>query len=86
MILHNDQYYHDMLNNYMESDIKTCKYNYYQHNINFYHYIKDIMSSIKTKYDLSNDNYIPVMNYLNKRLTDTIREIEYYNQNVMIRN
>ena len=86
MILHNDQYYHNMLNNYMENDIKYCNYNYYQHNINFYHYVKNLISSIKSQYDLTNDNYIPVMNYLNKRLNDTITEIEDYNQNVIIRN
>ena len=86
MILHNDQYYHNMLNNYMESDLKACKYNYYQHNINFYHYVKNLISSIKSEYDLTNNNYIPVINYLNKRLNNTITQIEYYNQNVIARN
>lgn len=86
MILHNDLYYHNMLNNYMENDLKSCKYNYYQHNINFYNYVKNLILSIKSKYDLSNDNYIPAMNYLNKRLNDTITEIDYYNKNVIVRN
>jgi len=83
MILHNDQYYHDQLNNFMLQDLKNCNYDYYQHNINFYNHVKNLISSVKSEYDLSNDNYIPVMNYLNKRLTDTVCEIEYYNQNIL---
>ena len=84
MILHNVNFYHNMLNDYMLQDIKNCNYNYYQHNINFYNHVKNLISSVKSEYDLSNDNYIPVMNYLNKRLTDTITEIEYYNRYVKV--
>ena len=47
MILHNDQYYHDMLNNFMLQDLKTCNYDYYQHNINFYNHVKNLISSVK---------------------------------------
>lgn len=84
MILHNVNYYHNMLNDYMLQDFKNCNYNYYQHNINFYNYVKNIKDSVNSGFDYTNDNYIDVINYLNKRLNDTISEIEYYNKYVKV--
>ena len=84
MILHNVNFYHNMLNDYMLQDIKNCNYNYYQHNINFYNYVKNIKDFVNSTFDYNNDNYIDVTNYLNKRLNDTITEIEYYNRYVKV--
>lgn len=72
-------YYANMINSYDNQDLISCNYDYNQHSINMYCYLKDLYNSAKSKFDIFKD-HIETLNYIEKRLSDTKSEMNFRNR------
>lgn len=72
-------YYANMINSYDNQDLISCNYDYNQHSINMYCYLKDLYNSIKSEFDIFKD-HIETLNYIEKRLSDTKSEMNFRNR------
>lgn len=72
-------YYANMINSYDNQDLISCNYDYNQHSINMYCYLKDLYNSIKSEFDIFKD-HIETLNYVEKRLSDTKSEMNFRNR------
>lgn len=72
-------YYANMINSYDNQDLISCNYDYNQHSINMYCYIKDLYNSLKSKFDIFKD-HIETLNYIERRLSDSQSEMNIRNR------
>ena len=72
-------YYANMINNYDIQDLISCNYDYKQHSINIYCYLKDLYNSEKSKFDIFKD-HIETLNYIERRLSDAKSEMNFRNR------
>lgn len=82
-MIHNVQYYHDMINCFSEQDIKSCNYDYYQHNINLRCYLSELYRQINTEFDITKDD-ISSLNFVNSKLNEVKRNLNNFKNNVLI--
>lgn len=82
-MIHNVQYYHDMINCFSEQDIKSCNYDYYQHNINLRCYLSELYRRINTEFDITKDD-ISSLNFVNSKLNEVKRNLNNFKNNVLI--
>lgn len=82
-MIHNVKHYHDMINNFSEQDIKSCNYDYYQHNINLRCYLSELYKKINSEFDITKDD-IASLNFVNSKLNEVKRNLNNYKNNVLI--
>ena len=82
-MIHNVKHYHDMINNFSEQDIKSCNYDYYQHNINLRCYLSELYRQINTEFDITKDD-ISSLNFVNSKLNEVKRNLNNFKNNVLI--
>ena len=67
-MIHNVNYYHNMINDFSIQDLESCNYDYYQHNINLRCYLSELYSKINSEFDLAVDD-ISSLNFVNCKLS-----------------
>lgn len=82
-MIHNVKHYHDMINNFSEQDIKSCNYDYYQHNINLRCYLSELYREINSEFDITKDD-ISSLNFVNSKLNEVKRNLNNFKNNVLI--
>lgn len=82
-MIHNVKHYHDMINNFSEQDIKSCNYDYYQHNINLRCYLSELYREINSEFDITKDD-ISSLNFINSKLNEVKRNLNNFKNNVLI--
>lgn len=82
-MIHNVKHYHDMINNFSEQDIKSCDYDYYQHNINLRCYLSELYREINSEFDITKDD-ISSLNFVNSKLNEVKRNLNNFKNNVLI--
>lgn len=82
-MIHDVKHYHAMINNFSEQDIKSCNYDYYQHNINLRCYLSELYRQITTEFDITKDD-ISSLNFVNSKLNEVKRNLNNFKNNVLI--
>ena len=82
-MIHNVNYYHNMINDFSIQDLEYCNYDYYQHNINLRCYLSELYSKINSEFDLAVDD-ISSLNFVNCKLSEVKRNLCDYRNNVLI--
>ncbi len=82
-MIHDVKHYHDMINNFSEQDIKSCNYDYYQHNINLRCYLSELYREINSEFDITKDD-ISSLNFVNSKLNEVKRNLNNFKNNVLI--
>lgn len=82
-MIHNVKHYHDMINNFSEQDIKSCNYDYYQHNVNLRCYLSELYREINSEFDITKDD-ISSLNFVNSKLNEVKRNLNNFKNNVLI--
>ena len=72
-------YYANMINNYDIQDLISCNYDYKQHSINMYCYIRDLYSSMKTDFDINTDN-IETLLYVERMANNARSDMNFRNR------
>ena len=72
-------YYANAINSYDNQDLISCNYDYNQHSINMYCYIKDLYNSLKSEFNVFKD-HIETLNYIERRLSDAQSEMNFRNR------
>jgi hypothetical protein len=75
-------YYHMLINDYIETDLKDCNYDYYQHNINLRCYLSELYKKMKSKFDLTIDDLSPLY-FVNDKLNEVKKYLCNYRNNVV---
>jgi len=81
-MIHNVQYYHDVINNFSEQDIKSCNYDYYQHNVNLYCYLSKLYKDIKSEFNIQVNDIEP-LDFVNKKLNEVNKYLYEYKDKVI---
>ena len=81
-MIRNVSYYCNMINNFNIQDIKSCNYDYYQHNINLRCYLSELYKKIKSEFDLATDDIL-TLNFVNFKLNEVKRDLCNYRNNVL---
>lgn len=81
-MIRNVNYYHMLINDFIENDLKDCNYDYYQHNINLRCYLSELYKRINTEFDLAVDDISPI-NFINNKLNEVKKYLCNYRNNVM---
>lgn len=82
-MIHNVNYYHNMINNFNSQDLQSCNYDYYQHNINLRCYLSELYNKIKSEFDLAT-NDISIINFINHKLNEVKKNLCNYRNNVLV--
>ena len=82
-MIHNVDYYHNMINNFNLQDLQSCNYNYYQHNINLRCYLSELYNKIKSEFDLATDD-VSIINFINHKLNEVKKNLCSYRNNVLV--
>lgn len=70
-------HYENVVNEFIVKDLENCDYDYYQHKVNLLCYLTDLYKNIKTKFDITKDD-ISIIDYINRMLNETRRQVYYY--------
>lgn len=81
-MIHNTNYYHMLINDFIEDDLKDCNYDHYQHNINLRCYLSELYDKIKSKFDLTIDDLSPLY-FVNDKLNEVKKYLCNYRNNVV---
>jgi len=81
-LIHNVDFYHSMINNFKEQDLKTCNYDYYQHSINLRCYLSELYDKINSEFDIAVDDIEPLY-FINSKLSEVKRNLCNYRNNVI---
>lgn len=81
-MIHNVDYYHNMVNNFSLKDLESYNYDYYQHNINLRCYLSELYKKINSEFDLTVDDITP-LNFINSKLSEVKRNLCDYRNNVL---
>ena len=79
------QSYHMLINNFNELDLRSCNYNYYQHNINLSYFLRKYI--IKEENELDKNFTLEkkeIVSYLKRLYHEAIFQINYYNEYVKV--
>ena len=79
------QSYHMLINNFNELDLRSCNYNYYQHNINLSYFLRKYI--IKEENELDENFTLEkkeIVSYLKRLYHEAIFQINYYNEYVKV--
>lgn len=79
------QSYHMLINNFNELDLRSCNYNYYQHNINLSYFLRKYI--IKEENELGENFTLEkkdIVSYLKRLYHEAIFQINYYNEYVKV--
>lgn len=79
------QSYHMLINNFNELNLRSCNYNYYQHNINLSYFLRKHI--IKEENELGENFTLEkksVVSYLKRLYHEAIFQINYYNEHVKV--
>ena len=82
MYIENIHHYEKFVNEFIVNDLESCDYDYYQHKVNLLCYLTDLYKNIKTKFDITKDDIskddISIIDYINRMLNETRRQVYYY--------
>lgn len=81
-MIYDVNYYHNMINDFSSRDLKSCNYNYYQHNINLRCYLSELYNKINSEFDITIDD-ISVIDFVNYKLNEVKKNLCDYRNNVM---
>lgn len=82
-MVHSVDYYHNMIDDFSSYDLKSCNYDYYQHNINLRCYLSELYNKINSEFDITKDD-ISSLNFINSKLNEVKRNLNNYKNNVLI--
>ena len=81
-MIHNVNYYHDMINDFITQDLIACDYNQYQHNINLRCYLSELYNKINSEFDIAVDDIEPLY-FINSKLSEVKKNLCDYRNNVV---
>lgn len=70
---------HSMLDEFHIQDLKDCKYDVVQHEINFYCYLRNMLSEVQSKFDLATDD-ANIVYYLVEKLNETKKKLYFHSK------
>ena len=71
--------------NFIDYDIHSCNFDFYQHNLNKVAYIRNKLSDISKECKLEwNSNNFEIKRFLESKLFEALYELDDYNSNVKV--
>lgn len=78
-MINSTQYYHDIVENFINQDLISCNYDGFQHDVNLYCYLKELYNNVKSEFDITTDD-LSTLNYLNSMLNEVQKRLYYHSK------
>jgi hypothetical protein len=78
-MINSTQYYHGIVENFINQDLVSCNYDGFQHDVNLYCYLKELYNNVKSEFDIATDD-ISALGYLNSMLNEVQKRLYYHSK------